>query len=246
MNKLIIVLDGGHGGDDRSNVGPTGYNEADGNLKTALFVRDLLLAKYSNVEVKMTRTGDTSMDKTTRGKMGAGADLFHSIHSNGGPTSAKGAEVFYSVDLLQDKTFAATMSKAIAAAFKTIDRGAKTKESTNYPGEDYFTVVDVAQDSGAKHVLLSESLFHSNPGEEAILKDEKNLQKIAEIIVGVYAQFLTLEPKAADPVKNTASPYAKESWAKACKQGVFDWTSPQGPLTREQAAVAFDRLGLLD
>jgi N-acetylmuramoyl-L-alanine amidase len=245
MSKIIVVLDPGHGGDDRGNVGPTGYIEADGNLNTALFVRDQLLAKYRNVEVKMTRTGDTSVDKPARGKMAAGSDLFHSIHSNAGPANAKGTEVFYSVDLLHDKTFAATMSREIAAAFKTIDRGAKTKESTNYPGEDYFTVVDVAQDIGAKHVLLSESLFHSNPGEEAILKDAKNLKKIAEIIVGVYAQFLTLEPKA-DPVKNQASPYAQASWAKACEQGVFDWTSPQGPLTREQAAVVFDRLGLLD
>jgi N-acetylmuramoyl-L-alanine amidase len=244
MSNIVIVLDPGHD-ETSTNGGPTTYREWEGNMITAEFVRDILLAKYSNVTVKMTRKRGQRIGLEARGKLGAGSDLFHSIHSNAGPSTARGTEVFYSVDLLQDKTFAATMSSAIALEFNTANRGAKTKESAKYPGEDYFTVVDVAQDIGAKHVLLSESLFHSNPGEESILKDAKNLKKIAEIIVGVYAQFLTLETKA-DPVKNQASPYAQASWAKACEQGVFDWTSPQGPLTREQAAVVFDRLGLLD
>lgn len=44
---------------------------------------------------------------------------------------------------------------------------------------------------------------------------------------------------------NTASDYAKESWAKAKSIGVFDGTNPQSPLTREQAAVVLDRLNLL-
>jgi len=204
MQEIVIVLDAGHGGTDRANRGPTGYIEADGNLKTVLFIRDLLLSIYCNVKVILTRDVDKTIDKSERGRIGAGADLFHSVHSNGGVPSAKGTEVFYSVDLLHDRTFAAAMSQAIASAFNTADRGAKTKESTNYPGEDYFTVVDVAQDSGAKHVLLSESLFHSNPLEESILKVDANLKRIAEIIVGVYAQFLPLEPKALTPTTGIA------------------------------------------
>lgn len=40
--------------------------------------------------------------------------------------------------------------------------------------------------------------------------------------------------------------WAAEHWDKAVGKGVFDGTRPGGALTREQAAVAFDRLGLLD
>lgn len=42
------------------------------------------------------------------------------------------------------------------------------------------------------------------------------------------------------------SPWAAESWSKATAEGVFDGTRPGGALTREQAAVEFGRMGLLD
>lgn len=40
------------------------------------------------------------------------------------------------------------------------------------------------------------------------------------------------------------SPWAKEAWEKAVAAGVFDGTRPGGALTREQAAVLLDRLGI--
>ena len=43
-----------------------------------------------------------------------------------------------------------------------------------------------------------------------------------------------------------ASPWAREVWAKATAQSVFDGSQPRGALTREQAAMVLDRLGLLD
>ena len=46
--------------------------------------------------------------------------------------------------------------------------------------------------------------------------------------------------------KDIPSSWAKESWEKAVEQGVFDGSRPQDALTREQAAVVLDRLGLLD
>ena len=41
------------------------------------------------------------------------------------------------------------------------------------------------------------------------------------------------------------SEWAAKAWEKAKTAGVFDGTSPQGPLSREQAALVLDRLGLL-
>lgn len=43
------------------------------------------------------------------------------------------------------------------------------------------------------------------------------------------------------PVSN----WAKKSWDKAVEKGIFDGTMPRGNMTREQAAVVMDRLGLL-
>lgn len=42
-----------------------------------------------------------------------------------------------------------------------------------------------------------------------------------------------------------ASDWAKSAWEKATAAGIFDGTAPNNPLTREQAAQVFDRLGLM-
>lgn len=43
----------------------------------------------------------------------------------------------------------------------------------------------------------------------------------------------------------TVSDWAKEAWEKAKTAGIFDGTAPGAPLTREQAALVLERLGLL-
>ena len=43
----------------------------------------------------------------------------------------------------------------------------------------------------------------------------------------------------------TVSPWASAQWDKAVQAGVFDGMRPGGALSREQAAVVLDRLGLI-
>ena len=43
----------------------------------------------------------------------------------------------------------------------------------------------------------------------------------------------------------TVSDWAKVAWKKAEEAGIFDGTAPGAPLTREQAALILERLGLL-
>lgn len=45
--------------------------------------------------------------------------------------------------------------------------------------------------------------------------------------------------------KETSS-WSREAWERARAAGVFDGTAPQTPLSREQASLVLDRLGLLD
>ena len=46
--------------------------------------------------------------------------------------------------------------------------------------------------------------------------------------------------------EKTVSDYAKEVWDKAVADGLFDGTRPHAPLTRQEATVLMDRMGLLE
>ena len=46
--------------------------------------------------------------------------------------------------------------------------------------------------------------------------------------------------------KESASGWARDAWERAAARGVFDGTKPRAALTREQAALALERLGLLE
>ncbi len=80
-----IYLDPGHGGNDPGAVG-NGLREKDLTLEIGLKVRDILLRNYENVEVRMSRTADTtlSLDQRTNDANTWGADFLISIHINAG------------------------------------------------------------------------------------------------------------------------------------------------------------------
>ena len=240
MAKMkLIVIDPGHGGDDRANVGPTGFVEADGNLQKAFALRDKLITKYDNVIVVLTREGDVTRSLTERGRMGADADLFISIHSNAG---GRGSEVYYSVDIPDDEQFAADLSASYASAFNTIDRGAKVRESKKYPGEDYYTVIDQAQDNGAEHVLLTEDLFHSDQAEEAVLKSDWGVQTYADITSSLIGLYLNLDNAPDDDVPEMY----REAWDKAVLAGIEDGYGPNEVVTSAKFCKYLDKLGFLD
>ncbi len=194
-----VMIDPGHGGKDRANKGPTGYVEADGVLDISLRIRDELLAT-GGFEVKLTRETDVSVGVRARGQMAAswGADMFISQHTNASGlaknTTIRGTEVYSSVDL-NDDALAAKMSKAIAEAIGTIDRGAKKRESNKYEGEDFYGVIDSAQDGGVPHVLLIENAFHDNEEDEALLKDPAMRAAIAKAQAKVISEFFGVPGK---------------------------------------------------
>ncbi|OPZ93472.1 MAG: N-acetylmuramoyl-L-alanine amidase LytC precursor [Firmicutes bacterium ADurb.Bin419] len=193
-NMVKIMIDPGHGGTDRSNRGPTGYIEADGVLDISLKLRDELLSTGA-FDVKLSRDKDMTLGVRERGNMAAkwGADMFISEHSNAtcwaNNTTKRGVDVFYSVDIPNDKVFANNMSKAVSEAMGTKNNGGYTWESKNYPGEDYLGVIDAAQDGGVKHVILIESGFHDNLQDEAILKDPAKRLAIAKAQAKVICEF---------------------------------------------------------
>lgn len=106
----VVVLDPGHGGSERGpHIHGAGVDEADSNLR---FAKNLRLAlRAAGVHVVLTRedeglatlnfTGAPGRaDLHARAEMAhlARADLFVSIHSNGGNEAARGLEVWYVSD----------------------------------------------------------------------------------------------------------------------------------------------------
>lgn len=188
---MRVVIDPGHY-KDCPNIGRNGYNEGNAMWKLSNYLKDELVR--NGIEVKLTR-GDDKLNPSlyNRGLMAKGYDLFISEHSNAG--GGKGVEVFYSVDLPQDKAYAINMANATAEVMRTFVRGVKTRESEKFKGEDYYGVIDSAQDNGCKHVILVENGFHDNAQEEAFLLSNDNLKKIAIAQAKMTCRFLAIPYK---------------------------------------------------
>lgn len=200
MSKIKIFIDPGHGGSDRANKGPTGYIEADGMLDLSLKLRDELLSTGA-FEVKMSREKDATVALRERGNMAArwGANMFISQHSNAYNGKTKGVEVFYSIDIPNDKPFATKLANVTAQVLNTTVRGVKIKESNVEPGEDYYAVIDAAQDGGVKHVFLIENGFHDNIDEEKLLKDPNVRLAIAKAQAKAICEFYGVQyPKKVE------------------------------------------------
>ncbi|TCO69487.1 N-acetylmuramoyl-L-alanine amidase family protein [Marinisporobacter balticus] len=191
-----IVVDPGHGGNDRANRGYSGkYIEADGNLQFALFLH-YYLKDYFNVI--LTRKEDKTLSLTERGKMAKGADMFLSAHSDAWEKESNGVTIFDSVDL-SNETLGAEIGKAIADSMGIKFKGVRERESQKNKGEDYYTVIDVAQDIGCPVVLLLERGFHSNPHEEQLLLNNnivrESAKAVAEKIKAYYGVSESAETK---------------------------------------------------
>ena len=187
MSKPKIIIDPGHAPGNK-NRGATGYFECVGMWKLANMLRDVLAVR--GYEAALTRSENEDPALSARGKRAADAVLFISEHSNASNGSARGVEVFHSVDIPSDKKFAEALSKAVSGVMGNADRGAKTRESEKYAGEDYYGVIDAAQDAGCPHVLLIENGFHDNAEDEEFLKNDANLWAIAKAQADVIEKFV--------------------------------------------------------
>jgi N-acetylmuramoyl-L-alanine amidase len=206
---INLTADPGHGGKDRSNRGPNGYIEADGVLQICQYLREELLS-INAFNVKLTREKDMTLSLKERANIALKfkSNMIISNHTDAGPAEAGGTTVFCSVDLPGDKIIAERFAEEISKSLGIKNRGAKTKESTVYKGEDYYGVIDYCQDGGIPHVFLIESAFHTNPKEERMLLDKEYLRKIAKaeakVICEVYKIPYLSSPKLY-PVEILAS-----------------------------------------
>lgn len=124
--RVVVVIDPGHGGVDPGAVGIRGLQEKQVIFPICLRVRELLEAQ--GVTVVMTRTQDITLDLQPRVDIAerANGDLFVSIHANAISMSrpdVNGIESYYATE--SSRRLAATIHASMLAATGMNDRGVK-------------------------------------------------------------------------------------------------------------------------
>lgn len=191
-----IVIDPGHTGGYNRGVCPD-YYEGNTMLKLAEFLgREL---QDMGATVKYTRTtNEQNPTLQQRGQMGAGADLFISLHSDASddPT-ASGVTSFFSVRQPLTEPFATAIGEAVAGAMGNSFRGSVARQSETTPGYDYLGVLRAAVAVGAKNAFLIEHGFHTNMRDCMTLSDDNALRRIAAAeaaVIGRHFQLMAPVP----------------------------------------------------
>lgn len=196
---MKLYLDPGHGGQDPGAQGH-GLDEKDVTLSIALKIRSILQNDYENIEVKMSRSSDTtkSLSKRSSEANAWGADFYLAIHINSGSSSAQGYEDFIYNNLSSTSKSAQYQDIIHAEVLKMNqlkDRGQKT---ANF---------HVLRESNMP-ALLSENGFISNDHDAALMKQSSWIQKVAQGHVNGIAKAFGLKRKANDPPPKPDSPDA--------------------------------------
>ncbi len=183
-----VMIDPGHA-PGNTNKGPTGYYEYQGVWKISTYLKEILQTK--GVRADFTRTWEQDPELYARGQKAKGYDLFISEHTNANDGKTRGVEVFHDVNKPQDKVWADKLAGNVASVMGNPNRGAKTKVYTEGGKTyNYYGVIRGAASTDCKHILLIESGFHDNAIDEAFLKVDENLRKIAHAQAEIICKML--------------------------------------------------------
>ncbi|WP_409252298.1 N-acetylmuramoyl-L-alanine amidase [Bacillus sp. SCS-153A] len=186
-----IVIDPGHGGND---PGATYRNfmEKTYNLSIALKVRDYLLNNY-NVNILMTRTGDTTMSLSQRSSFAnsRNADFYLSIHNNAAGGRGFESYIYNGAVSQQTQNYQSIIHDEIMSSVKQkygiTDRGKKRAN---------FHVLRETQ----MNALLLEVLFVDNPADLNILNNPNFITDVSNAIARGVAKALSLPAKSTTGV----------------------------------------------
>ncbi len=176
--RVVIVVDPGHGGSDAGAIGIGGLREKDINLDVSLQVAQIL--EQNGIQVVLTRRDDRDVELEPRTVMAnrVNADLFVSIHANAIDMSrpdVNGIETYY---YESGRNLAEYIHRSILESFDVSDRGVRRARfyvlrHTNMPA------------------VLVEMGFVTGRDDARILADPAQRQRMAQAIArGIlrYAQ----------------------------------------------------------
>ena len=203
---MKLYLDPGHGGEDPG-AQDNGLNEKDITLAIALKIRTIILKDYENVQVKMSRTSDTTKSLALRSSDANDwdADFFLAIHINSADNSAQGYED-YIYDGLSDSSKAAKYQDIIHSEVIKVnqlkDRGQKKA--------NFHVIRETKMPS-----LLTENGFISNKHDAELLKDSSWQLKVAQGHVNGIAKAFNLKRKVTkETPKTTTTPKTTQTTTK--------------------------------
>jgi len=245
MTKFYIHV--GHGGKDPGAVGPTGLKEKDVVLIISKKIKALL--ENHGQTVKLSREADMDLNSSVAANMANqwGADYVVSIHCNSASSpAANGTETFANSVTSKGKPLAEKVQRNLVNEIKLTNRGVK-----------YANFAILSKTTAP--AILVETAFINNPKEEALLKSDVFLNKIAiGIVKGIlehigipFSMGGTKDNAISTPtnieggnigMQNQPSTWAKDAWEWCKREGIFDGTMPKENITREQVAVIIFRL----
>lgn len=232
----VVVLDPGHGtrkkasspldpGTSFSYNGRT-YEEKDLTLKIAQYCKQEL-EQYANVKVYMTRTGDYNgvMSIKDRVKLAADnrADILVSFHLNSageGPTTAKGAEVYYpnangangAVSADAKQLSEQILNQLVAVGLTPHAGGLHIRNASEDKYEDgsamdYLGINRYSKEYGFPGVLIEHAYLNNKNEFYSFLSDDSKLKKLGVADATGIANYLGLTKNATStPVVDPASP----------------------------------------
>jgi N-acetylmuramoyl-L-alanine amidase len=181
LSNLTIAVDAGHGGSNTGAGGPTGSSEKELTLQVSLRLQTLL--ENEGVKVIMTRTTEKFVDNKERILLYRDnePDLLISIHlnSSGDPIKSGGTSSLYKYIGFRNLSYFINKRMLQLGLKEYGNIGAfnfMLNSPTEYPN------------------ALVETLFLSNPEEEALIMDPNFQQKMAEkILVGIKDFLVNVE-----------------------------------------------------
>lgn len=158
----------GHGGKDVGAVGATGLYEKDVTLKVAKKLAKILEAHRQEVILARGKDVDLKSYDAANTANRLSIDYVVSIHCNSAPNSnATGTETFAYSTTSKGKPLAQLVQKNLVNEIKLPNRGVKYNSN--------FAILA----KPTAPAILVEIGFINNPREEALLRDDKFLDKVA-------------------------------------------------------------------
>lgn len=178
-----LFLDPGHGGSDPGATA-NGLQEKDLTLNIATNIRDILLNKYTNVSILMSRTGDTypTLTQRTNAANSWGADYFLSIHINAGGGTGFESYVYPEAGA-PTTTYQSTIHAEVLKLNELTDRGKKQSD------------LHVLRES-TMPALLTENGFIDNAYDAAKMKSSSWITNVARGHVNGLAKAFNLQKKS--------------------------------------------------
>lgn len=192
--KIIVVIDPGHGGDNYGTQVLDGY-EKEINLKVAKAMYEHL-SLYEGVEVYLTRETDKGLSLKKRAQIAEKkqADFLISLHFNASEShKSYGAECWVPYDNFYEKTYEfASYFMDELTGIGLFNRGIKTR--LNEEGDNYYGIIRESEKLDIPCVLV-EHCHVDNENDMGYFETDKKLKEFGILDAEAVAKYLGLKSK---------------------------------------------------